>query len=351
MLQHLRIGGFEGPIYPINPRYPEILGIKCYPSLSDAPGPIDAVFVALPADGVLAVLEEAGRVGVGAAVVNAAGFADAGPDGVAMQEQMVRIVQKYGMALCGPNTNGVMSLLGNAYLCGFVPHEGAKRGGVAICTQSGSLANMLSRDIASLGSAYVVSGGNEATLSTAEYVEAFVRDQRVKVILLTLEAVRRPAALAAAALSAAAKGKTIIAMKVGRSEQGRAAVQAHTGALAGEDALYDAYFRKLGIVRVDDLDEMIETAAMFVARPRPPAQQGVVPVTFSGGHAAMLADMAQDLKLTLPVLSERNLRKAQGDLSRHSGIQAIRSMPGAPAGIRNASSRRSKSWRPIPARP
>ena len=309
LLQHLRIGGFEGPIYPINPRYPEILGIKCYPSLSDAPGPIDAVFVALPADGVLAVLEEAGRAGVGAAVVNAAGFADAGPDGVAMQEQMVRIVQKYGIALCGPNTNGVMSLLGNAYLCGFVPHEGAKRGGVAICTQSGSLANMLSRDIASLGSAYVVSGGNEATLSTAEYVEAFVRDQRVKVILLTLEAVRRPAALAAAALSAAAKGKTIIAMKVGRSEQGRAAVQAHTGALAGEDALYDAYFRKLGIVRVDDLDEMIETAAMFVARPQPPAQQGVVPVTFSGGHAAMLADMAQDLKLTLPVLSDETCAK------------------------------------------
>src|SRR6185295_3369376 len=100
LLQHLRIGGFEGPVYPINPRYPEILGIKCYPSLSDAPGPIDAVFVALPADGVLAVLEEAGRVGVGAAVVNAAGFADAGPDGVAMQEQMVRIVQTYGMALC-----------------------------------------------------------------------------------------------------------------------------------------------------------------------------------------------------------------------------------------------------------
>jgi acyl-CoA synthetase (NDP forming) len=303
LLQHLRMGGFAGPIYPINPRYPEILGIKCYPSLSDAPGPIDAMFVALPADGVLAVLEEAGRAGVGAAVVNAAGFADAGPEGVAMQEQMVRIVQTHGMALCGPNTNGVMSLLGNAYLCGFVPHEDAKRGGVAICTQSGSLANMLSRDIAHLGSAYVVSGGNEATLSTAEYVEAFVRDERVKVILLTLEAVRRPAALAAAALSAAAKGKTVIAMKVGRSEQGRAAVQAHTGALAGEDALYDAYFRKLGIVRVDDLDQMIETAAMFVARPRLPARHGVVPVTFSGGHAAMLADMAQDLKLALPALA------------------------------------------------
>src|SRR4029078_11993870 len=159
-------------------------------------------------------------------------------------------------------------------LCGFVPHEGAKRGAVAICTQSGSLANMLSRDIAGLGCAYVVSGGNEAMLTTAEYLDAFVRDERVKVILLTLEAVRRPAALAQPALAAAAKGKTIIAVKVGRSEQGRAAVQAHTGALAGEDALYDAYFRRLGLVRVDDLDEMIETAAMFVACPRPPARQG-----------------------------------------------------------------------------
>ena len=105
-------------------------------------------------------------------------FADAGPEGVKLQDDMVRIATQSGMALCGPNTNGVMSLLGNAYLCGFVPHEGAKRGGVAICTQSGSLANMLSRDTASLGLAYVVSSGNEATLTTAEYLDAFVRGRR-----------------------------------------------------------------------------------------------------------------------------------------------------------------------------
>src|SRR4029079_19678209 len=122
---------------------------------------------------------------------------------------------------------------------------------------------------------------------------------------LTLEAVRRPAALAQAALAAAAQGTAIIAVKVRRSEQGSAAVHAHTAHLAGEDALYDAYFRRLGIVRVNDLDEMIETAAMFAAQPRPPAKRGVVPVTFSGGHAAMLADMAQDLELPLAALSEQ----------------------------------------------
>lgn len=304
LLEHLRIGGFEGPIYPINPRYPEILGLKCYASLSDVPAPPDAMFVALPVEGVLPVLEEAGRTGVGAAVINAAGFADAGPEGAKLQEQMVRLARQYDMALCGPNTNGLMSLLGNAYLCGFVPPQNAKRGAVAVCTQSGSLANMLSRDTADLGLAYVVSSGNEATLTTAEYLNAFAHDPDVKVILLTLEAVRRPAALAEAALAANAKGKTIIALKVGRSEQGRAAVQAHTGALAGEDALYDAYFRRLGIVRVGDLDEMIETAAMFAVRPRPPKDKGFVPVTFSGGHAAMLADIAQDLKLPLAALSE-----------------------------------------------
>src|SRR5262249_7897655 len=106
-----------------------------------------------------------------------------------------------------------------------------------------------------------------------------------------------------AALSAAAKRKVIIAMKVGRSKQGAAAVAAHTGALAGEDALYDAYFRHLGIVRVDDLDEMIETAAMFAARPRPPAVGGLAPVTFSGGPGAQLADMAEGLGLPLAPLS------------------------------------------------
>jgi acyl-CoA synthetase (NDP forming) len=155
----------------------------------------------------------------------------------------------------------------------------------------------------------VVSGGNEAMLTTAEYLNAFVRDDDVRIIMLTLEAVRRPAALAEAALAAAARGKTVIAMKVGRSEQGRAAVQAHTGALAGEDALYDAYFRRLGIVRVGDLDEMVESAAMFAAQPRPPSPCGLVPVTFSGGHAAMLADIAEDLDLPLATLSEETCAK------------------------------------------
>src|SRR3954470_14145026 len=134
LIRHLQIGGFAGPIYPINPRYPDILGIKCYPSLSAVPGPIDAMFVALPSDSVLPVIEEASGLGVGAAVINAAGFADAGPEGAALQAEMVRIASQSGMALCGPNTNGVMSLLGNAYLCGFVPHEGAKSGRGAVWT-------------------------------------------------------------------------------------------------------------------------------------------------------------------------------------------------------------------------
>lgn len=117
LIRHLQMGGFAGPIYPINPRYPDILGIKCYPSLSDVSGPIDAMFVALPSEDVLAVIEEASRLGVGAAVVNAAGFADAGSEGAANEAEMVRIATQSGMALCGPNTNGIMSLLGNAYLC------------------------------------------------------------------------------------------------------------------------------------------------------------------------------------------------------------------------------------------
>src|ERR1041385_5562989 len=132
LIQHLRLGGFTGAVYPINPRYPDILGVKCYPSLTDLPEAPDAMFVALPGDAVLAVLEEAGRKGVGAAVINAAGFADSGPDGVKLQDEMVRIAQRYDMAICGPNTNGMMSVLGHAYLCGFVPPDDAKPGPVAV---------------------------------------------------------------------------------------------------------------------------------------------------------------------------------------------------------------------------
>lgn len=310
-VQNAQLGNFQGAIYPINPRCENVLGLKCYPSLSALPEVPDAIFIGLGSAAVLDTLEEAGKLGVGAAVVNASGFSDSGPDGAELQAELVRVADLYGIAVCGPNTNGVMSLLGNAYLTSFTPPDNAQRGAVAVCTQSGSFANMLSRDIAGLGLSYVVSGGNEAMLTTAEYLEAFVDEVSVRTILLTLEAVRRPEALARAALAGAAKGKTIIAAKVGRSERGRAAVQAHTGAMAGEDALYDAFFRRLGIVRVDDLDQMVETAAMFNTDWQCPTVKGVVPVTFSGGHAALLADIAEQFQVAFPILSESTCERLQ----------------------------------------
>jgi len=308
VIRNLRRLGFAGAIFPVNPRYPEVAGLACYPTLSAVPEPVDAAFIAVPNTNGPALVEEAGKAGIRAVVVNASGYADGGPEGRALQARLQAAAKAHGIALAGPNNMGYINVHGRTAMWTAGRFPSFTPGPVAIISQSGSIAIALSQDERHLGIAYVVSAGNEAVLTAADYLAEVIKDDHVRVVLVFLETIRDPARFSTAAGDARARGKPVIAMKVGRSEDGRAAVAAHTGALSGEDAIYDAFFERHGVVRVRDLDEMIEAATLFAAYPSPPpAARTLAVVTLSGGEAALAADLGTELGLQFPPLSPPTL--------------------------------------------
>lgn len=237
VIRNLKRFGFEGPVYPVHPTNTEVNGMQCYPSLSALPGKVDAVFIGLPAAQGPSVLEEAGRLGIRGACINASGFADADADGIALQATLREVAEKSRIALCGPNNLGLFNVHKKVALWTPRYASALKPGPVAVISQSGTMALMLCQDERELGLAHVITCGNEAVLGAAEYLDYVARDDNVRTVLLFLETIRNPGLFEAAALEAHRRGKRIIALKSGASEAGRALVAAHTGSLAGEDRL------------------------------------------------------------------------------------------------------------------
>lgn len=320
VIRNLRLMGFPGAIYPVNPRYQHIGDLRCYPSLASLPETVDAAFLGVPASGGPDLLMEAAEAGIRAVFINANGYADGDADGRALQQRLTEIARQHNIAVAGPNNLGLVNVLDRKAMWTPRYFSPITAGPVAVISQSGSIALILSEDERKLGFSYLVTTGNEAVVTVADYLSHIAADDRVGVILLFLETVRDPTLFAAAARQALASGKRIIALKLGRSETGRALVQAHTGSLAGEDRLYDAYFRALGIIGVRDLDEMLETAVVFAADNRAPPTQHFVPVTLSGGEAALMADVGAELGIEYGKLAPETLLRLRPAFPPYSSI-------------------------------
>lgn len=309
VLKNLRMLGYAGAIYPVNPRYEKIGDLKCWPSLSALPCKVDAAFLAVPAAAGPELAEEAGRLGIKALFLNASGYADGGAEGIALQRRLEEIAARHGIVLAGPNNLGLVNVHDRMALWTQQYMKPVTPGPVGVISQSGSIALMLIEDERDLGFAYLVTTGNEAGATVADYLYQMAEDDRVKVILLFLETIRDPELFTAATAAAVRRGKRIIALKVGASAGGQALVQAHTGSLAGEDKLYAAYFKALGIIRVRDLDEMIETAVLFCANPALPPSAQIAVVTLSGGEATLLADIGNELGMDFMALGPATLAR------------------------------------------
>jgi acyl-CoA synthetase (NDP forming) len=304
--------GFKGAIYPVNPRYDEIAGLPCYPSLLALPEPPDAVFIAVPAEAGVELVEEAGRAGARGVFVNAGGYADGGPDGQARQTRLQQVAAEYGLVVCGPNNVGLINFLDRiAMWTGEMPRQAP--GSVAVLTQSGSASFVLS-EAPGLDLAYVVTCGNEAVASSADYLDHLVDDPRVRLILMFLETVRDPQKFEQAASRAVANGQRIVALKVGRSSLGRSAVAAHSGSEAGDDPDYTQLFRRSSIIRARDFDELVETAILLQAYPTPPSNSNIVPITGSGGEAALIADLAEDFGVAIRPLASPTIERIKAAL-------------------------------------
>lgn len=312
LLHYLRKHGYEGRIYPVNPKETEIGGLTCYPSIGALPEAVDLACIMIPDKAVPDAIAECGAKGIRTAIVYTSGFSETGAEGKARQEEMMANARRYGVHICGPNTVGTVNSIartttafGMAFEAETVP-----TGDISFVTQSGALGgSLLSRMWAQgIGFARWICTGNEADLTLADYLLYLADDPATKVIALFLESIRDPATFRLACERARANGKAIVAYKTGISEVGHRAVASHTGSLAGDDAVYEAFFRECGVVRVPDLQALADAAVVLSWQPLP-AGRRVAVVSTSGGACSVIADECEKYGIEIPLLREETRAK------------------------------------------
>ena len=298
----LEFVGFEGETFFVNPRRTKLWGQPCYPSLEAIPGYIDAAFVSVAAEHVPAIARSAHAKGAGALAILSSGFGESGETGRALQAELSALAGTTGLAICGPNCLGLLNFSGRTALFGTSLPATVERGGVAAVVQSGSIGIALLNAARGVGLCCLITSGNEAVTTTADYVEALLDDEEVRTILVFAEEIKKPAHFIAALRRARALDKPVIVLKSGRSERGRAAVLAHTGAVAGSVEACDAALMAAGALRVHSLDELIETAVLVAGTGRRPTKRGVGVLSLSGGEIALALDAADLVGLPLPTV-------------------------------------------------
>src|SRR5664279_1153064 len=312
LLSMLRKNEFPGRLYPVNPNYGDIDGLKCYPSIAAVGQPIDLAVVIIPARAVLGALTECAAVGVRNAVIISSGFAEEGGDSAAMQDAIADLARTTGMRISGPNAEGFYSEA-QRVAATFSPTVDVKPDAprliattrrIGIVAQSGGIGFAIYHRARALGIAlsYVISTGNESDLGAGEFFDYMVQDSSTDVILLFIEGIRDVGKFLAAARRAAEAGKAVIVTKVGRSGAGERAAASHTASMAGWSAAYDAVFAKYGFIVSNDLDEAVTIAAVLTTNPMPKGDRVAV-LTVSGGAGIWGADTVSMQGLQVPELS------------------------------------------------
>jgi acetate---CoA ligase (ADP-forming) len=303
--------GYEGRLYPINPKYAEILGQRCYPSMSDLPERPDVVALCVSYTRIVESFRTVADKGAGAAVIFDGGFAEHGEEGRRRQADLVAMCREADVALCGPNCMGVLNPHHKSSIyMQEVRDPAGLAGNVALVSQSGSICIGMLADIRRFGYSHAISSGNEAVVSTAQYLEALVADPETRVIATFTEWIADPERYVAALDRAADAGKPVVVLKVGRQERTRRAIGTHTGGLAGESAVFSAMLRAHRAIEVSDLDELTEVLAVCQGS-RWPTGRRLAVVTASGGQAELILDVASAAHLELPPLSEESRRDVE----------------------------------------
>lgn len=303
--------GYTGKLFAVNPRYDSLWGRPCFGSLNDLPEVVDNAVIIVPAPLVVELLQGVEQPKFRSAIVMSGGFGEgadeAGLERKAFLQEFARAKQ---IPLCGPNCMGLVSLETQAILFPDLRLDNIRRGGLGIVSQSGGVVGALTRAVFSrgLGLKYYVSSGNEIVSDLADYLRHFVKDPDVRVLLAVVEGVKDSDRLRRVAKEALEAEKPILLLKVGRTEKGREAALAHTGSLAGNDRIFDAFCAGNGLIRAIDLDEILNTAELFLAKRCLPPGKRAAFVTFSGGLRALVADLAGDAGLALPDLEEKSER-------------------------------------------
>jgi acetate---CoA ligase (ADP-forming) len=303
---------YTGAIYPVNPRYPEVAGLTCYPSVQAVPGEIDLAVVSVPIEGTLAALHDCAAKGVKAAVVFTSGFAETGARGSALQAEITGLARKSGMRILGPNCLGLI-YFANAVMASFsdiMDMEVETRGSLGFITQSGAYGEKTFMLTAAegIGFSAFISVGNEADLQFSDFIAHLLNDDGTRLFGVYLEGAKDGLKFRQAAEAALRAGKPIMIKKVGRTRAGKRAAASHTGSLAGNDRIYDAFFRQTGIIRIDELRDLAYFALAFQSGRMPRGRNAAI-LTDSGGPGVEMADRCEEFGLNVPELAESTREK------------------------------------------
>lgn len=304
-LQRLLHFGFKGRIFPVNPRYRELQGLPCFPSVRDLPEAPDHVGIVVPAERVLGVLEECAARGARFATIYTGGFAETGTrEGRELQDAVTAFARASGMRVMGPNCNGLINFVDGFAMTTTATIAGPRRpaGNVAIVSQSGGVGQvnvMWRAQELGIGVSYEVSCGNSADLDVIDFARFMIDDASTDVILMVAEHIPDGARLIEVARLAAEREKPIVILKFGRTAAGSRAAASHTGAVTGSDVVHEAAFRQHGIIRVEDCNELYETAMLLRTR-RWPRGTRAAATTVSGGNSVLLVDLGASLGMSWP---------------------------------------------------
>ncbi|MFY9345404.1 MAG: acetate--CoA ligase family protein [Planctomycetota bacterium] len=333
VVANLIAGGFQGPVYPVNREADVVLSVPAFASVAAVPGPVDLAVVVVPAAAVPRVAEQCGKKGVRGLVVITAGFREVGGAGIAREEELRAIAQRYGMRIVGPNCMGIINtepaVACNASFAATPPLPGT----VAMVSQSGALGEAILADAAQagLGVAMFASVGNRADVTAADLVAYWGDDDQVKVILLYLETVGEPHEFVQV-VRAVARKKPIIAVKSGRSDAGALAASSHTGSIAGADVAADTLLQQCGVLRVDNFRDMFALAQALLHQP-PPRGPAMAVVTNAGGPGILATDAIVGLGMTMAAIRPATAKALRAVLppeaSVHNPIDLIASADAA----------------------
>ncbi len=309
ILRNIIDAGYGGGLYPINPKSPDVLGLKCYTSVKEIPGQVDLAVIVVPSRFVPSIIADCGVKGVKAAIIISGGFRETGDAGAQIEKQLMDAAKAAGVRIIGPNCQGVNSTASG--LCATWPLVKVK-GPISVVSQSGTVVAAIGcwAENDGIGVSKLVALGNKCDVDEIELLEYFEQDKETKVIGLYIEGTRDGRKFIETA-KRITKQKPVVVLKGGRTEKGMEAAQSHTKSIAGLDRVFDAAFKKAGIIRANSIDEMYDACKAMSTLP-PPAGANVSIITSSGGSGILATDACEEIGLKvvdLPVKISEELKQ------------------------------------------
>ncbi len=297
--------GYEGEIYPVNPKYSDVGGRRCFSDISDISGQVDLAVLSIPARFVADELDKVGRQGVRAAIVFSSGFGEMGEDGKALEMQVLETARRHGIRLCGPNTLGLINAFEKVYATFTQFGMGETPSGpVGFITQSGAFGTAIAALARrrGLGLGYFVNTGNESDVTFAEVAARVLADPRITVGAGYIEGLKDGPGFIRVAQDALEAGKPFVVTKVGRTASGARAAASHTGSLAGEHRVFEGIANQFGVCRARNEEQMLDMVEMFSTTSIPQGRRIAI-ITQSGGAGVLMSDRAEELELAVPDLA------------------------------------------------